>query len=85
MFFDEYINHLIVNLKMEGEIKQHKDFCNYLIHFDFKFRHKYLSTHDILSVGEEYILNPKKIMDDIISFIKEIKFQFDYYFNELWC
>lgn len=83
IMFDNTIKQVINHWGMDGEITKHDDFRNYLIHILFTFRHRYLSVNDTIAFAPNQ--DRKNILDDVVGHIKEIKNQFYYYFNDLWC
>jgi hypothetical protein len=81
--FNDTINQVIKHWEMDGEVTKFDDFRNYLIHFVFRFRHQYLSVHDVITF--EPNCDKRKALDDTVAHINEIRKQFNYYFNAIWC
>jgi hypothetical protein len=83
IIFNDTINQVIRQWEMDGDVTQHHDFRNYLMHFVFRFRYCYLSVNDVMVI--EPNSDKGKVLDDTVNHIKEIKNQFNYYFNAIWC
>lgn len=68
---------------LEGKVTLHNDYKNHSIGILFRFTYRYLSIKDIINF---YLDEDKKvIMDATIKHLKEIRDQFNYYFNAIWC
>ncbi len=81
--FEGNINQVIEHWEMDGKVTKHDDYRNRIIGVLFKFRHRYLHVRDVLAFDVE--VPRKNILDDTVRHIKEIKDQFNYYFNAIWC
>jgi len=83
--FDDLTKEYVKYFKLDGEVIRYDDFMNININIIFKFWCKYLSINDIKVIyGYEYP-DISYIFDFTVKHLKDIKFQFEDYFNELWC
>ena len=82
--FDETIKRAVDYFKLEGKVYKDNLFHLYLMRITFVFTHKYLSIHDKIDYYP-YQINKEIVLNDTVKHLKEIDFQFRYYFNPLWC
>lgn len=83
MIFERDMERLIQYWEMDGKISKHNDFANYLIGIMFRFKYRYLSITDIINYHPH--TDKRVIYDETTAHLKEIKNQFNYYFNAIWC
>lgn len=81
--FDTAMNNIVNYYQMDGKISLHKDYTRSSIGVMFKFTHKYLTIKDIINFDLEK--DRREILNNIDLHLKEIKSQFNYYFNAIWC
>lgn len=81
--FESTMDSVIKYFNIEGKVSLHNDHRNYLIGVLFKLRYKYLYVIDILNFDMD---KPKQgILDGTVIHIREVRDQFNYYFNAIWC
>ena len=84
IMFEQTIKQVIDYWKMDGKVIKHDDFRYDRIVLFFNFTHKYLSINDMITF-DPWDYDRKSILDDTVRHLKEIKSQFNYYFNAIWC
>lgn len=84
IMFDETIKRVVQNFKLEGVVVQFDLLHLYVRRLVFDFSHRYLTIQDYIDYSLHDI-EAKTVLDNTVKHLKEIDFQFRFYFNELWC
>lgn len=84
MLFDETVKRCVEYLNLDGRIYKDDLLHLYIIRITFVFNYRYLIIHDLVDYVPNEIYK-KTVLDNTVQHLKEIKFQFNAYFNDIWC
>jgi hypothetical protein len=81
--FEQTMESCVNAFGMNGKIQKFNDVRNYDIIVVFTFKECYLSVNDYVKFPVMEF-QPYDFLDDIIQHLKDIKYQFNFYFNGIW-
>ena len=84
MSFDKIMGDFITLYGLTGWVIKENDYMRDKLMIAFKFTYRYLKIYDFVWY-EMTDLNKLTVIDDCIKHLREIEFQFKFYFNEVWC
>jgi hypothetical protein len=84
MMFEETIQRVVQHFNLKGKVVSFDILHLYVKRVCFDFNHHYLNITDYIDFSYSNI-DKKTVLYTTVEHLKEIEFQFHYYFNPLWC
>ena len=84
MKFDETMETFVNHLGLDGKVYHDNLHHLYVKRIAFHFKHRYLTILDNHDYQMDE-LDPKTIIENSAKHLMEIRNQFNYYFNAIWC
>jgi hypothetical protein len=83
--FDQTMARCVEHLGLDGDVTKHNRYELALVTILFRFTYKYLSIKDMHDYDAYGVMEKKTVFENTLRHLMEIRNQFNYYFNAIWC